>query len=55
MVVYPEDHHHGLVIRVPGYSSRGPGFLALPDFLRSSGLLEWGLHSLMRIIEELLE
>jgi hypothetical protein len=28
----------GLVVRVPGYRSRGPGSSwALPDFLRSSG------------------
>jgi hypothetical protein len=30
----------GLVVRVPGYRSRGPGLIhgaALPDFLRSSG------------------
>jgi hypothetical protein len=29
----------GLVVRVPGYRSRGPGFdsRGLPDFLRSSG------------------
>jgi hypothetical protein len=31
------DRLCGLVIRVPGYRSRGPGFPALPDFLRSSG------------------
>jgi hypothetical protein len=29
------DRLCGLVVRVPGYRSRGPG--ALPDFLRSSG------------------
>jgi hypothetical protein len=32
------DHLCGLVVRVPGYRSRGRiRFLALPDFLRSSG------------------
>jgi hypothetical protein len=33
------DRLSGLVVRVPGYRSRGPGFdfPALPDFLRSSG------------------
>jgi hypothetical protein len=35
------DHipNSGIVVRVPGHRSRGPGFdfRALPDFLRSSG------------------
>jgi hypothetical protein len=32
------DRLCGLVVRVPGYRSRGPGLIpALPDFLRSSG------------------
>jgi hypothetical protein len=33
------DRLCGLVVRVPGYRSRGPGFNSpvLPDFLRSSG------------------
>jgi hypothetical protein len=46
----------GLVVRVPGYRSRGPGF----DSLRYQILceivgLERGPFSLVRIIEELLE
>jgi hypothetical protein len=34
------DRLYGLVVRVPGYRSRGPWFDSrpLPDFLRSSGL-----------------
>jgi hypothetical protein len=33
-----DDRLCGLVVRVPGYRSRGPGSIpALPDFLRSSG------------------
>jgi hypothetical protein len=33
------DRLCGLVVRVPGYKSRGPGvvFPALPNFMRSSG------------------
>jgi hypothetical protein len=33
-----EDHLYGLVVRIPGYISRGPGFdhPALPDFVRNS-------------------
>jgi hypothetical protein len=39
VLAYSQDHLCGLVVRVPGYRSRGPGFVspALPDFLRSSG------------------
>jgi hypothetical protein len=54
---YPgADRLCGLVDRVPGYRSRGPGF----DFRRYQIFwevvgLEWGPLSLVRIIEELLE
>jgi hypothetical protein len=41
-----KDHLCGLVVRVPGYRSRDPGF--------DSGL-EWGPLSLVRITEELYE
>jgi hypothetical protein len=46
----------GLVVRVPGYRSKGPGF----DSRRYQILgevvgLEWGPHSLMSVTEELLE
>jgi hypothetical protein len=44
------DAVSGLVVRVPGYRSRGPGF----DFLRSSES-GTGPHSLVSITEELLE
>jgi hypothetical protein len=46
----------GLVIRVPGYRSRGPGFDSwrYQIFWEVVGL-ERGPHSLVRIIEELLE
>jgi hypothetical protein len=45
----------GLVVRVPGYRSRGLGrFPALPDFLRSSGS-GTGPLSFVSTIEELLE
>jgi hypothetical protein len=27
----------GLIVRLPGYRSRGPGFDSLPDFLENSG------------------
>jgi hypothetical protein len=52
---YISDHLLGLVVRVPGYRSRGPRlrFQALPDFLRNSGS-KTGPLSLVRIIEELL-
>jgi hypothetical protein len=37
-VLWQVDRLCGLVVRVLGYRSRGPGFFAaLPDFLRSSG------------------
>jgi hypothetical protein len=50
------DRLYGLVVRIPGYKSRGPGF----DTRRYHILwevvgLERGLLSLMRITEELLE
>jgi hypothetical protein len=47
---------YGLVVRVPGYRSRGPGFDSrhYQIFLEVVGL-ERGSLSLVRIIEELLE
>jgi hypothetical protein len=49
------DRLCGLVVRVPGCRSRGPGSSpALPDFLRSSGS-GTGSFSLVSTIEELLE
>jgi hypothetical protein len=47
---------YGLVARVPGYRSRGPGFdsRGYQSFLEVVGL-ERGPLSLVRIIEELLE
>jgi hypothetical protein len=50
------DRHCGLVVRVPGYRSRGPGFDSqrYKIFLEVMGL-ERGPLSLVRIIEELLE
>jgi hypothetical protein len=52
----PLDRLCGLVVRVPGYRPRGPGF----DFRHYQIFwevvgLEWGSLSLVRIIEELLE
>jgi hypothetical protein len=33
-----DDLLYGLVLRVPGYRSRGPGSIpTIPDFLRSNG------------------
>jgi hypothetical protein len=52
--LYGEDRLCGLVVRVPGYRFRGPGF----DFRRYQIFLEGlerGPLSLVRIIEELLE
>jgi hypothetical protein len=54
-LVYSSDRPCGLVVRVPGYRSRGPGF----DFRRYQIFwevvgLEWGPHSLVSTIEELL-
>jgi hypothetical protein len=47
------DRLSGLVFRVPGYRSRGPGSIpALPYFLRSS--LQRGPLSLVSTIEEIL-
>jgi hypothetical protein len=40
----------GLVVRVPGYRSRGPGSIPLPDFRRGVGL-ERGPLSLVRTTE----
>jgi hypothetical protein len=52
----PCDRLCGLVVRVPGYRSRGPAFDSrrYQIFWEVVGL-ERGLLSLMRIIEELLE
>jgi hypothetical protein len=54
--LYKSDRLYGLVVRVPGYRSRGPGFdsQALPNFLKVLGM-ERCPRSLVRIIEELLE
>jgi hypothetical protein len=51
-----QDHSCGLVVRVPSYRPRGPGFhsQALPDFLRSNGC-GTGPFSLMRITDEIPE
>jgi hypothetical protein len=43
----------GLVVRAPGYRSRGPG--SIPGATRFSEGLERGPLNLVRIIEELLE
>jgi hypothetical protein len=50
------DRLCGLVVRVPGYKSRGPGFDSrrYQIFWEVMGL-EWGPLSLVRIIEELPE
>jgi hypothetical protein len=46
----------GLVVRVPGYRSRGPGFHSWCHQIFSEVVdLERGPLSLVRIIEELLE
>jgi hypothetical protein len=47
----------GLVVRIPGYRSRGPGFDSrrYKNFFREVVGLERGSLSLMRIIKELLE
>jgi hypothetical protein len=47
------DRHCGLLVRVPGYRPRAPGFEALPNFLRSSGS-GTGPLSLLSTIDELL-
>jgi hypothetical protein len=51
-----QDRLYGLVVRVPGYRSRCPGFdsMRYQIFWEVVGL-EGGPLSLMRIIEELLE
>jgi hypothetical protein len=51
-----EDRHCGLVIRVSGYRSRGPGFYSrrFQIFWEAAGL-ERGPLSLVRTTEELLE
>jgi hypothetical protein len=38
-VAVMHDRHCGLVVRVPGYRSRGPG--SIPDFLRNSWSGTW--------------
>jgi hypothetical protein len=44
------------VVRLPGYRSRGPGFISRRyQIFREVVGLEWGPLSLVRIIEELLE
>jgi hypothetical protein len=54
--VHSKDHLCGLVVRVPGYKSRGPGFDSRRyQIFREVVGLERGPLSLMRIIEELLE
>jgi hypothetical protein len=51
-----EDRLCGLVIRVPGYRSRGPGFDSrLYQIFWEVVGVERGPLSLVRIIEELLE
>jgi hypothetical protein len=45
--IFVRDHLCGLVVRVSGYRSRGPGFY--------SQRVERGPHSLVRTTEELLE
>jgi hypothetical protein len=46
----------GLVVRVPGYRSRGPGFDSRHyQIFRGVVGLEWRPLGLVRIIEELLE
>jgi hypothetical protein len=54
--IFVADRLCGLVVRVPGYSSRGPGFDSrlYEIFLEVVGL-ERGPLSLVRVIEELLE
>jgi hypothetical protein len=50
------DRLCGLVVRVPGYRSRGAGFNSRRyQIFREVVGLEWGPLSLVRIIEELLE
>jgi hypothetical protein len=50
------DCLHGLVIRIPGYKSRGTGFDSqCCQIFQEVVSLEWGPLSLVRIIEELPE
>jgi hypothetical protein len=50
------DRLCGLVVRVSGYRSRGPGFDSRPyQIFREVGGLEQGSLSLVRTIEEVLE
>jgi hypothetical protein len=50
------DRLCGLVVRVSGYRSRGPGFVSRPyQIFWEVGGLEWGPLSLVRTTEELLE
>jgi hypothetical protein len=48
------DRLCGLVVRVPGYISGGPGF-DYRHYKQKVGSLERGPHSLVSAIEELLE
>jgi hypothetical protein len=51
-----KDHLCGLVFRVSGYKSRGPGYDSQPyQIFWEVGGLEQGPLSLMRTTEELLE
>jgi hypothetical protein len=55
-VVGGEDHLYGLVVRVPVYRSRGPGFDSQRyRIFREIVGLERGPLSLVRITEELLQ
>jgi hypothetical protein len=50
------DRLCGLLVRVSGYRSRGPGFDSRPyQIFCEVGSLEWGPLSLVRTTEELLE
>jgi hypothetical protein len=55
-MIHTVDRLCGLVVRVSGYRSRGPGFDSLSyQIFRDVMGLERGPVSLVRIIEELLE
>jgi hypothetical protein len=55
-MLFYTDRLCGLVVRVPGYRYRGPGFDSRRcQIFWEVVVLEWGPLSLVRIIEELLE
>jgi hypothetical protein len=55
MLMILHDHLCGLVVRVPGYRSRGPSSIPSYQIFWEVLGLEWGPLSLVSTIEELLE